>query len=217
MEKQKQTNRKKLKTAVLSVGIVLVVLALLAFGLSALLNAVKEPAATSSSLPDHAFYEPDYEKNIFEDEAYRKLDSSVLYMDFGTGETLTEQNYQTVGVASAFFYTYFQAVINGDARTYRSLLSDTYIEEKQPPERFTMQMLYDISVNQIQRSSTAQYQGKEVTAYYFSVSYRIFRNDGTFRNDVGSNQSTTQYYELYAVDGTFLLNAVANKQVQLSP
>ncbi len=217
MGKQKQSNRKKLKIAVLTVGIALVVLILLAVFLPMLLSALQKSNEESGALPDSAFYEPDYEKNIFEDEAYQKLDSSVLYMDFGTGETLTEQNYRTVGVASAFFYTYFQAIINGDAQTYRSLLTDTYIKEKNPPERFTMQMLYDISVNQIQRSAQTEYQGKEVTAYYFSVSYRIFRNDGTFRKDVGSNQSVTQYYELYAIDGAFFLHAVANKQVQLSP
>ncbi len=217
MGMQKRSNRKKLKIAVLTVGIALVVLILLAVFLPMLLSALQTSNEESDALPDNAFYEPDYEKNIFEDEAYQKLDSSVLYMDFGTGETLTEQNYRTVGVASSFFYTYFQAIINGDAQTYRSLLTDTYIEEKDPPERFTMQMLYDISVNQIQRSAKTEYQGREVTAYYFSVSYRIFHNDGTFRRDIGSNQSITQYYELYAIDGAFLLNAVANKHVQLSP
>ena len=53
--------------------------------------------------------------------------------------------------------------------------------------------------------------------YYFEVKYKIFENNGTFRNDVASNRSTTQYYELYDLGDRILLNAIGQKQVVLDP
>lgn len=161
-----------------------------------------------------SFYEADYDRNILEDPAYQRLDRSVRYLEYDSGEPLTEENYRTLGVASAFFYEYFDAVIRGDCDTYRSFLTPYYIKEFDPPERFTMQMLYDIEVNRTQRPSTAEFQGRTVTVHYFSVKYKIFENNGTFRKDVGSNISTTQYYELYDLgDGQIYLNATSNRQM----
>ena len=175
----------------------------------------ERPGEVSSSKGGIQFYEVDYDRDIFEYPAYQRLNRSVLYLEYGTGEPLTEENNRTLGVASEFFYIYFDAIIRGDCETYRSFLTPHYVEEYEPPERFTMQMLYNIEVNREQQMSTAEFRGETVNVYYFSVKYSIFENNGTFRNDVGSNRSTTQYYELYEVGGRIYLNAFSNKQMIL--
>lgn len=157
--------------------------------------------------------EPDYSANIFEDEAYNKLNRAVYYLEYGNGEELNETNYDRVGIASEFFYHYFDAIIRGQADVYRSMLTDEYVKSNDVPERFTMQRLYDIRVDQCQSVSKTTYHGAETGVYYFEVQYKIYKNDGTFRDDIGSNQAITQYYELYFVNNRFYLNAVSTKKV----
>lgn len=189
---------------------VMTVLATVLWAVGLLLDSgTKKP----DSLPDSVFFEADYSKDIFKDEAYMSLDHSIMYMEYDSGMTLTEENYSTAGVASEFFYEYFDAIIRGDADRYRGMLTENYIDDFEPPAEFTMQMLYDIEVNRVQTSWSEEYNGKTVTVYNFAVKYKIFENNGTFRNDIASNQSSTQYYELYAYDGTFYLNSYTNKLV----
>ncbi len=186
---------------------------ILALALGVAAHLLSKGTKAPDALPEDVFYEADYTKNIFEDKAYMVLDRSIMYMEYDSGFTLTEENYASAGVASAFFYEYFDAIIKGDAERYRSMLTEDYIKDFEPSEKFTMQMLYDIDVNRIQSSWSEEYQGKTVTVYTFAVKYKIFQNNGTFRNDIASNQSTTQYYELYSYDGQFYLNSYTNKLV----
>ena len=164
-------------------------------------------------LPAEAFYPADYSVDIMDNSAYLSLDRSVYYMNYGTGEPLTEENFQKVGIASSFFYEYFDSVINGDALSYRAMLTDEYIDAFDPPEKFTMQMLYDIQVNQSHGLSTTSYKGETVNVYHFSVSYKIFENNGTFRRDVASNQAVTQYYDLVYYKGEMLLDGIRDSVV----
>lgn len=173
---------------------------------------IKE-SPTQEELPPEAFYPADYSVNILDNHAYLSLDHSVYYMNYGTGEPLTAENNQKVGIASAFFYEYFDSIIGGDAAAYRSMLTDTYIDEFDPPEKFTMQMLYDIQVNQSHSASTTTYNGETVNVYHFTVSYKIFENNGTFRRDIASNQSVTQYYDLIYHKNKMLLNNISNSIV----
>lgn len=193
--------------------IVLAVTAVLATVLWAVGLMLKGGTKKPDALPDDVFYEADYSKDIFLDEAYMSLDQSIMYMEYDTGMTLTEENHTTAGVASEFFYEYFDAIIRGDADRYRGMLTENYIDDFEPPAEFTMQMLYDIEVNRVQTSWSEEYNGKTVTVYNFAVKYKIFENNGTFRNDIASNQSATQYYELYSYDGKFYLNSYTNKLV----
>lgn len=212
-KRDKQAERKLLRRIVIIVVSVLLALSLITGVLWLVSSLLSNGSRKPPSLESGVFYEPDYSCNILEDPAYLRLDHSIRYLEYDSGETLTEENYETLGVASAFFYEYFDAIIRGDCETYRSFLTPSYIKLFDPPERFTMQMLYDIEVNRTQYSTKGTYEGQDATVHYFSVKYKIFENDGTFRDDVGSNTSTTQYYEIYDVNGRFYLNAVSIKKV----
>lgn len=210
---EKQIKRKKMKKAIAIIFIALLALSLLAVLLGVSAFFLKKNSKKTDALPSNVFYEADYEKNIFEDPAYQQLDRSVYYMQYDSGYPLTEENYTSAGVASEFFYLFFDAIVRGDSVAYLDMLTDNYIDDFDPPERFTMQMIYDIEVNQVQKTWTTTYQGNDVTVYYFAVKYKIFENNGTFRNDVASNQSTTQYYELFSYGGGMYLNNVTDKKV----
>ena len=215
--KKKLSDREKLGRIAMVLAGALLALSLLAVVLwlvsGQLSKQHKKPGTESGTKIQ--FYEADYDRNILEDPAYQRFNRSVLYLEYGSGEPLTEENHYTLGVASDFFYGYFDAIIRGECEAYRAYLTPHYIEEFDPPERFTMQMLYNIEVNREQQMSTAEFRGQTVNVYYFSVKYSIFENNGTFRDDVGSNKSTTQYYELYELGGRLYLNAVSNKQMVL--
>ncbi len=205
----KQTSRKTILRAFLIILMILAVLGVL-LGILALVDHLLRKNSTSA-VSD--LDEPDYSVNILEEEAYLKLNRAVYYLEYGTGEELNEENFKSVGVASEFFYRYFESLIHGEADTYRSMLTDRYIADHNVPKRFTMQRIYDIRVELFQDVSSATYHGMDAQVYYFEVSYKINRNDGTFRNDIGSNRSSTQYYELYRVGDAFYLNAITNKRV----
>lgn len=212
-KRDRQKERKLIGRVVRIVVCVLLALALITGALWLVNHFLSGGSRKPGALPSDVFYEADYDRNIFEYPAYQRLNRSVNYLEYGSGEPLTEENYESLGVASTFFYEFFDAIIRGDCETYRSFLTPYYIKEFDPPEIFTMQMLYDIEVNRTQQASTATFEGKTATVHYFSVKYKIFENNGTFRNDVASNRSTTQYYELYDVDGRFYLNATSNMKV----
>ena len=166
-----------------------------------------------NELPPEAFYPVDPSLSIQDNSAYAALDRSVYYTNYGTGEALTEENHQKVGVASSFFYRYFDHIINGNASAYRSMLTEAFIEEFDPPKDFAVQMLYDIRVDQSHSASTATFKGETVNVYHFSVSYKIFENNGTFRRDIASNQSVTQYYDLVYYKDQMLLNNISDSRV----
>ena len=85
--------------------------------------------------------------------------------------------------AVRFFVGYFDAVIRGDWETYNTFFTDRYYEAEEPHVRFAPQMIYNIEVEQL--DETAKEDG--TTKWTFNVGYMIYRNDGTFRNDIPSN------------------------------
>ena len=185
----------------------------LLYGALSFARYITKESSSQEELPPEAFYPVDYSADILENNAYLSLDRSVYYMDYGTGEALTAENYQKLGVASEFFYRYFESIILGDVSAYRSMLTDDYIDEFDPPEEFTMQMLYDIQVNQSHSASSSENNGETVNVYHFAVTYKIFENNGTFRRDIASNQSVTQYYDLIYCQNKLFLDNISNSIV----
>ncbi len=212
MSTRKNNDKKIVKRILLGIALLLVA-TLLLLGVLALVSLLLEEEDLTPALPPEAFFSADYSQNIFEDEAYMRLNRAVYYKQYDSGELLTEENFKDLGTASEFFYLYFDSVIRGDSNAYRKMLTEEYRQSDEVPEKFTMQMIYDIEVNQVQATGSAAYNGEEVTVYFFEVKYKIYRNNGTFRNDVASNQSTTQYYHLYSYKGQLYLNAVQDKWV----
>lgn len=147
----------------------------------------------SDRIVSYTFYPTDYDLDVTADEVYMGLDRYVYYKNGNETIAITDGDYAAYNPAVAFFGTYFETVIAGDAEKYNTLFSDLYYETNEPYVRFAPQMLYDIRIEML--SNDPQNDGSVL--YAFNVEYKIHRNDGTFRNDIDSDASKKLYFELF--------------------
>ena len=124
-------------------------------------------------------YEPDWELNIMTDNDYRQLDHRVHFYDANSGATysLEEEDLATTEPEILFFYYYFESVRMGNAEAYAEFFAQDYDGTYAIPEEFTMQMVYDIYIE--------PYRTESETEKAYKVFYKIARNNGTFRADIG--------------------------------
>ncbi len=127
------------------------------------------------------FYPIDEDLDILTDAEYLEYDHRVFYYDADNGATYSveEENLPTLDAQICFFYDYFNIVILGDEEAYAECFVSDY--DKPLPESFTMQMVYDIHVE--------PYYSERVGKDAYRVEYKIHKNNGTFRNDMGSDVS----------------------------
>lgn len=151
---------------------------------------------------DYTFYDPDWESDIFSEEGYLSKNRNIAYTD-ENGQTIgiNEINSAQNGVGAAFFSVYFYALQTGDNELYNSLFSSEYIDKNGEKDDFTEQRVYDIELKYL-------YDEKISDSLYsitYALDYCIMRNDGTFRRDIGSDMSRTQYVTLcYDENGAYI-------------
>lgn len=125
-------------------------------------------------------YEPDWDvHDITIDPEYAELDHRVHFYDADSGATysLEEEDLPTASAELRFFYEYFQSLIWGDEERYADCFASDYEGTYEIPEKFTPQMVYDIHIEPY-FSETA---GEDT----YKVFYKIAKNNGTFRDDIG--------------------------------
>lgn len=144
----------------------------------------------SDELNSYVFYKPDYELDVTEVEEYMELDRLFYYKD-GAEEYGIESDFERFGDAVMFFKEYFDAVIAGDTDAYNEMFTEKYYETNSRKVRFAPQMIYDIHVSRLWEKDESN--GERMA---FDVSYRIYRNNGTFRNDIDSGAAKPLYFEL---------------------
>ena len=150
------------------------------------------------------FYPADYNENIFEDEEYMAKNRYISYTKGSDTFVITNDDYSFYDPTVEFFAGYFNSVINGEYETYNDYFTEAYFIEQSNKERFTPQKLYDI---EIKYTSSSDVDG--VTSYIYYVNYKIFENNGTFRNDIESDAARTLVYELHLYpDGEILINYI---------
>ena len=156
------------------------------------------------------FATPDFEYDIMKDEDYLQLNRRIYIHDARSGQTeeLTDKNLPGYGEGAAVLRQMIQAVINGDADAYNALFSSNYYENHDPEPPFTMQRLYDIKLTKVSETLVAGEKGK-YTQYEFEVEYKIRLNDGTYRTDIGHDESKKQYFVLSdSVTGEVLIDQI---------
>lgn len=159
----------------------------------------------SDRIVSYNFYPTDYDLDVTADEVYMGLDRYVHYKTGNETFTITDGDYTVYNNAVVFFGKYFETVIAGDSETYNTFFSDLYYESNEPHIEFAPQMLYDIEIEMLSQDP----QNDGTTLYAFDVSYKIHRNDGTFRNDIGSDGSKKLYFELYEdKEGNVLIDRI---------
>ncbi|MBQ8255229.1 MAG: bifunctional folylpolyglutamate synthase/dihydrofolate synthase [Clostridia bacterium] len=150
-------------------------------------------------LGEEYLYTPDWNENILENEEYLGKDRSIHYTSNNVTLLLEDDDdFTSAGPIALFFREYFDAVVNGDHVRYNSLLSEPYKKEYGEKEPFTMQKLYDIEVTDLNCISYIN-EGKpnQITVYEYDVSYKIMENNGTYRNNLVSDDKRPLRYFLY--------------------
>jgi len=195
------TEKKSKKKAVVFICVALIIGVISGVLLLVLNNFEKD--TDSDNGPHYNFYKPDYELDVTKVKEYMELDRLLYYRDGGV-EVGLDGNADKIDRFAVFFEDYFAALTAGDVDAYREMFSKNYTERNGEEDGFAPQMVYDIHVARL-RGATDD----ENERIAFDVSYRIYRNDGTLRDDVGSDASRTLYFELAYDEGELKIDRIA--------
>lgn len=156
------------------------------------------PLLNNSGYEDWQFFEPDYDKNIFEDEVYMNMRRGIKYKRGGSEIVLSEENVDEQHVTARFFYDYLNCIIEGDYESYPNFYTERCKNDRNfnCPEKFTMQALYDIRVA---LEFEPEVNDGVVTEIY-TVEYRIYQNNGTYRRDILPDETRRRVFEV-VIDG----------------
>lgn len=205
---------RRLKRNMIIVLVCMAVFAVVAIPLINLLDNLQGggTAEETQKLPPSSiiFVTPDYDYDIMQDEDYLQLNRRIYHYDERSGltEELTDKNVAGYGPAARVLQDAINAIIAGDADAYNELFSDNYYANHEPEAPFTMQRLYDIKITKVNESLKSGEKGK-YTQYEYEVEYKIRLNDGTFRTDIGHDESKKQYFILSdSVTGDVLIDQI---------
>ncbi len=211
---QKARDRKNsapVKTAVLLLCGLLLWAGLSYFGYLGLSETIRRAdEMVEAPEPENAFSlaTPDYDANIFENLRYLDRDGQIHYGTL-SNQVVLDSEASAPDEYGAFFYRYLHSIIMGDAATYRGCFTESYVKTTALPERFTMQMLYDVEVQEIGDLFGEDTAQETVIGKEFLVSYRILDNNGTFRDDLPPRASRKEHYKvLMTADGTLKIDAI---------
>ena len=198
MNTKSQNSRKKVAVTfiiiVLSLGLISGVL-LVVFDF---LEKTKEKDPTnmySDELHSYIFETPDYGLDVTTVDEYMELDRLLYYKD-GAEEFGLDRDFEKYGKPVAFFKEYFDTAIAGKWEDYNKMFTEHYYESNKPRNQFAPQMIYDMHITKLWQ----KIDDDGTDRYAFDVSYRIYKNNGTFRNDIESGASKTLYFELVETD-----------------
>lgn len=205
---------RRLKRNMIIVLVCMVAFAVIAIPLINILDKLQngEDTEETGKLPPSSiiFATPDYEYDIMQDEEYLQLNRRIYHCDERSGltEELTDKNIGGYGPAARVLREAINAIIAGDADAYNALFSDNYYANNEPESPFTMQRLYDIKITKVNETIKSGEKGK-YTQYEYEVEYKIRLNDGTFRTDIGHDESKKQYFILSdSVTGDVLIDQI---------
>ena len=190
---------KKMKKRVIIVFAAMLAFAILYFAVSAIVAEVQRQKEEDTGYRPNTiiFHNADYDYNILKDKDYLALDRRPYFCDEATGVTISIEDEELSKQDAGFrlLYDMVQCIIKGDNKGYNALFSSNYyaVEENLPEEEFTMQQIYDIKFTKVRISE--QTDGEiNYTQYEYEVEYKIRKNNGTFRTDIGSDAARTQYF-----------------------
>lgn len=201
LEDLKKHSKKMKKKILIAVGAILGGLVLLFCGLLIAERLMPSDEFVPPEF-DYEFFEP-YEGDIMENPQYLACDRKYYYCSdpsgFGLREEISPEMLSSFDERLVFLTLYLDTIIAGNTDLYNSLFNENYFKGREPQGDFNPQMLYDAEIR-MEGKSTAS-NGEELTTY--ALYYKIYRNDGTFRRDIGSDMSRKQLITLRtAADGS---------------
>ena len=205
---RRDKRKKRMIIAIISIFSALVLIWIL---VSALENILIEKNINENNKQiAYNFYYADFEENIFEDEEYMELirGEGIRYCDMRSNITVSidENTIDNYGDDVRFFWDFLQNIVNGDKDAYNAMFSKDYFKQNSPKEAFTMQKIYDVQISKYSAEDIETSNGN-YTKFIYTVEYRILKNNGTFRNDIGDG-SRLQYITITNKSGEYLIDSI---------
>lgn len=204
---ERKTDKTKTKKKIIAATVILTLLGALSAPLLShpewfvFKNKSDKPTSMySDTLVSHLFYPSDYDLDVEADEHYMGLDRYIHIKRGGEEFAITDGNYAAWGEDIEFFHRYFTAAIYADVETYNSLFTENYYKTAEPYEFFAPQMIYGITLEKLAANNDG--------TYVYNVTYAIYRNDGTFRNDIASDAFKTLIFTLAPEGGELKIDVI---------
>lgn len=197
---------RRMKKRILIVGVAVIAVLLLLFFVLWLVDWLAHRDAVVAK-GDYEFYPP-YDGDIMENAAYLELNRMIDYCNdpqgYGLRQSIVEENEEEFDASVLFLRDYLQTVIAGDAAAYNTYFNNVYFEDNEPRSSFYQQMLYNMA---IYFEATEKQDGDTLTTY--RLEYMIYRNNGSFRDDVGSDAILPRHVTLrISPDGTIKIERI---------
>lgn len=194
--RKKLSNKKKL-TIVLTAFLSILIFSVVALYILTLDDTPKFYFPPESDGP---FAEVDWSDDHLSDPEYLALgDRLSVYADvppFDNYPIANAEDY-TLGNEVLLVYRVLEAVRAGDATLYNSFFSDFYLRVVGEKGAFTQQKLYDIKIQYLKTVQEEDVGNLTV----FRVAYKIMDNNGTYRNDVASDEIRFVYFNVRTYGG----------------
>lgn len=171
------------------------------------------------------YHTADFSENIYNDEEYVDLisDYALEYVEENVNYKLNEDNLEKIGGDLAlFFYNYFNDIRNGDCDKYNGYFDSRAFSIREKATDFTMQQIYDIVITPLNIEPDLDEKEYDwvfesgIEPVYVDVSYKIRKNNGTFRLGVDSDTAKPQLYIIYKDKNTYkIINIVDYSPIYL--
>ncbi len=185
----KQLKKKRMITAIV-IALAISIVGLIVLLLDSQPDAA-EPEKTDETTIRPLLAIPNWGEDIYEDEEWLDKNRYITYVDGGMSVTITDGVLDGYGICVEFMALYFEALMQGNAEALCGFYADEYFDTHYKWDEITMQRVYDMKLEHIDTASTAS-----ETVYVYKVSYKIMKNDGTFRNDVKSDAERPEFYTI---------------------
>ena len=164
------------------------------------------------------YYPADFNENIYNDETFVEMMNlyALEYVDGDITYKLKECDLEKIGGDLAvFFYDYFTTIRDGDAEKYNSYFDDRAFKLRDKASDFTMQQIYEIVIKPLNIEPDLDEEeywwvfDSNITPIFVDVSYKIRKNNGSFRLGVDSDTAKPQLYIIYKAEKTYkIINIV---------
>ena len=155
------------------------------------------------------FYDEQYSTgDITKDEYYMDLNRVINFKRESTDITVSilEEDRNNYNEAVNLLYSMVEYMIMGNVEAYNGCFSPTYFSTQAPKERFTKQKLYNITIVEVSIEEKTDETGKNYTEYYYKLDYMIRHNNGSLRDDMGSDCIKSQHIYLSNRSGDMLID-----------
>ncbi len=155
------------------------------------------------STQSYIYYPIDHNLRVMNEREYLDLDRSIYYTKGAETIAITDEDFENYTADVQFFQKYFNHAIMGEYEAYNNLFTENYYKSNEPYYSFTQQMIYDINIEKLGEGTV-----RGMDSYSYNVSYKIHKNNGTFRNDIGSDGSKTLNFTLVKQENIILIDSI---------